>query len=214
MIKRLVIAFILVISVISNTSAAQDPTVTGPENQSERHFVSIIRSVLLPRYATVDEALAAGYVRYTSEDDSGAISYVNQHWVSTGVSRPSQLWYDKNGRLLGADFSIPLATCAHRPNLWGVRPGRWSVSDSHIHWVTRNAAGALSYDHYMLAPAFAAAGGNPNDPTAAQLASMRKVTSAKQVALVFHFPALWDLDVWIVPNPHGAFADTNPNVKP
>lgn len=27
-------------------------------------------------------------------------------------------------------------------------------------------------------------------------------------------PAMWDLIVWVLPNPDGAWADANPNVKP
>jgi hypothetical protein len=34
------------------------------------------------------------------------------------------------------------------------------------------------------------------------------------VVTIFHFPSLWDLIVWVVPNPGGAFAWHNPNVKP
>jgi hypothetical protein len=34
------------------------------------------------------------------------------------------------------------------------------------------------------------------------------------VAFVFPFPALWDLQVWLIPNPLGAFAEHNPNVIP
>ncbi len=40
---------------------------------------------------------------------------------------------------------------------------------------------------------------------------------AKNVAdvkRVFLFPSLWDLIVWIKPNPNGAFADKNPLVTP
>jgi hypothetical protein len=31
---------------------------------------------------------------------------------------------------------------------------------------------------------------------------------------VFLFPSLWDVGIWLVPNPKGAFSDDNPNVKP
>jgi hypothetical protein len=34
------------------------------------------------------------------------------------------------------------------------------------------------------------------------------------VKRVFLFPSLWDLIVWVKPNPLGAFADKNPNVIP
>ena len=38
--------------------------------------------------------------------------------------------------------------------------------------------------------------------------------SESDVKFVFEFPAIWDLTVWVLPNPSGAFADKNPNVKP
>jgi hypothetical protein len=38
--------------------------------------------------------------------------------------------------------------------------------------------------------------------------------STGDVAFVFAFPEIWDLQVWLVPNPLGAFTESNPNVKP
>jgi hypothetical protein len=38
--------------------------------------------------------------------------------------------------------------------------------------------------------------------------------SVAQVKRVFLFPSIWDLIVWIKPNPNGAFADKNPLVTP
>ncbi len=39
----------------------------------------------------------------------------------------------------------------------------------------------------------------------------KNVASVKRV---FLFPSLWDLIVWVKPNPNGAFADKNPLVIP
>jgi hypothetical protein len=41
---------------------------------------------------------------------------------------------------------------------------------------------------------------------------MHRVDKASEVVHLFHFPALWDLTVWVKPNPSGAFADINPTV--
>ena len=68
-------------------------------------------------------------------------------------------------------------------------------------------------------------GGSVDDPTAAdimkisQLSRWKKLgipkpAKAADVAFVFSFPAIWDLQVWLVPNPLGAFAEHNPNVTP
>jgi hypothetical protein len=92
---------------------------------SENAFVSEISSYLMAHYPTAADAVRASYIRYTAEDETGAISYANLHWQSTDTRHPSQLWYDKNGRLLGADYSVLLSGSATRPQLWGVNPGRW-----------------------------------------------------------------------------------------
>ena len=82
-----------------------------------------------------------------AEDDTGAISYAN-HAVAVDRRHniPSQLWYNVNGNLLGADFSIPNKGNA-RPVIWGINPGRWYEFDAHMHWVSKDpATGKLTYD--------------------------------------------------------------------
>ena len=49
------------------------------------------------------------------------------------------------------------------------------------------------------------AGVNPEHPTAQDLVVLKKVTDVTQVVTVFHFPALWDLIVWVKPNPNLAW---------
>lgn len=192
-------------------AADQDATYSGPLSVSEKAFVQSIQSDLMQRFPTAADAEKAGYVRYTNADETGAISYADFQWTSEDIRHPSQLWYDKNGQLLGADFSV-LDTDGKRPNLFGVNPGRWVQFDDHIHWVGRNGS-AMTYDNYVMAKAYAAAGGDPAHPTAEQLAKMGKVKDASQVVTVFDMPSIWDLIVWVKPNPNGAFAEKNPNVK-
>ena len=43
---------------------------------------------------------------------------------------------------------------------------------------------------------------------------MKRVASIKDVPVIFLFPTIWDLIVWVKPNPAGAFADKNPTVTP
>lgn len=186
----------------------------GHATRAEQQFASAARADLMRRFATASEAERAGYVRYTGVDDTGAISYANSQWNSADVRHPSQLWYDSNGRLLGADYSVTVDRSATPPNLWGINPRRWTNSIGHVHWVEKDpASGKLFYDKWIADTKFAAAGGNPNHPTAAALAAMHKVPNASDVVHVIHFPAYWDLTVWIAPNPKGAFAYDNPNVK-
>ncbi|HEX3457675.1 MAG TPA: hypothetical protein VHR97_06925 [Candidatus Baltobacteraceae bacterium] len=214
--KRLVpLALSLALAAFGTARADKAATFHGPADASENAFVGAIAKDLASRYPTAADAQKAGYVRYTIEDESGAISYANMQWQSTDIRHPSQLWYDKNGQLLGADYSILVSRSPSRPQLWGVNPGRWVEFDGHMHWVTKDpATGALTYDQWAWDKAFVAAGGNPEHPSAATLVAMKKVDETGNVVTVFHFPAVWDLIVWVKANPNGAFADKNPLVQP
>jgi hypothetical protein len=211
--KQIAVFLALALLVGAPALADQNATYTGPESPAEKAFVASIQADLMKRFPTAADAVKAGYVRYTGVDDTGAISYANRHWQSADPKHPSQLWYDTKGRLLGADFSVLVSSSAQRPQRWGINPGRWVEFDGHIHWVSRDASGANKYDQWMPDDKFTAAGGNVNDPTAANLVAMHKVKSASDVVTVFHFPSIWDLIVWVKPNPNGAFADKNPNVQ-
>ena len=211
--KRFAILTVAFLCAAAIAYADQGPTYKGPLSTSEKQFVASIQSDLTKRFPTAADAEKAGYVRYTNEDDTGAISYANMHWQSADMQHPSQLWYDKNGRLLGADYSVQSSSDA-RPNLFGVNPGRWIEFDDHVHWVGRSASGTLTYDNYVMADKFKAAGGDPAHPTAADLVRMQKVQKASDVVTVFDMPRIWYLVVWVTPNPDGAFAWKNPLVKP
>ena len=196
-------------------AADQDATYKGQPSPSESNFVTAIQKFLDSTYPTAADAERAGYFRYTNEDETGAISYTNLQWVSKDIRHPSQLWYDKNGKLLGADYSLAYTPHAARPDVWGINPGRWVEFDGHIHWIGKDPkTGALTYDHWAMDDKFAAAGGNVNDPSAQTLVTMKKVANASDVVKIFHFPSIWDLIVWVKPNPNGAFAEKNPDVKP
>ena len=187
-------------------------TYTGPMSASETAFVQAMQKDLMARFPRASDAIAAGYVRYTSEDPTGAISYANRHWVSD-PTHPSQLWYDKNGNLLGADFSVPRPSGEPRPTLWGINPGRWVEFDGHVHWVVKDPdSGAMLYDQWAYNADFAAAGGSLQSPTADTVVKLDRVPDASYVTTIFEFPTIWDLIVWVKPNPDGAFSDVNPDV--
>jgi hypothetical protein len=100
------------------------------------------------------------------------------------------------------------------PKLWGINPGRWWEFDRHLHWVTRDSAtGKVTYDLYMPDDVWLNAGGSLTDPQAATLVKLGKVKTASDVVTVFNFPEIWDLIVWVKPDPDGAFAEKNPLVK-
>jgi hypothetical protein len=209
MIVRSLAALALAFSFTASAMAAT-PALSPQPQGTEVAFIAQIQADLIARFPTAADAVKAGYFRYTNEDDTGAISYVNLQWTSADPAHPSQLWYDVNGNLLGADFSQPYSSTP--PSLWGVNPARWTHFGAHVHYVLANGA-AQTFGATRVA-AVKAAGGDPQNPDAAVLVKMGKATSAAQVQHVFLFPNIWDLDVWVKTNPSGAFADKNPLVTP
>jgi len=191
-------------------------TPSGKPSPAEAPFVQRVTADLNSRFATPAQAEKAGYFRYNNEDSTGAISYANLHWDSSD-EQPSQLWYDVNGKLLGADYSIPLTAtnASAAPNLWGVNPARWSkFGHAHVHYILKQPDGTMKYGLAVGAAPFTAAGGDLKDPQPETIVKMGKAKSAADVVRVFTFPAQWDLELWVTPNPNGAFADKNPLVHP
>jgi hypothetical protein len=210
-IRRLALfAFVLACAPSFAFAAATPP----PQPQgAETAFVSGIMKDLNARFPTPADAIKAGYFRYTNEDDTGAISYANLQWQSSDPQHPSQLWYSVSGKLLGADFSVLQSNSPKPPSLWGVNPLRWEDFNAHIHYVLVDASGKETYKG-TRASKFTAAGGDLNNPQAATLVKMGLAPNVAAVKHVFLFPHIWDLIVWVTPNPSGAFADKNPLIKP
>jgi len=196
------------------TQAAPMATATpdGHPTAAEKAFVAQAMTALLAAYPTTASAMKAGYIRFTDEDDTGAISYANRKWTSTGASHPSQLWYDANGRLIGADYSVLQADSPKAPSLWGLDPSRWQTFDMHIHY---GLVGPNGTTYGAIGPkSLTSLGLDPSHPTPASIVAAGKAKSTKDVRFVFAFPAIWDVGIWLIPNPKGAFADANPNLKP
>jgi hypothetical protein len=205
----LTIASVLSVTAVRTSAAPLSPHPEG----AEVSFVRGIQSDLRARFPTARSAERAGYFRYTEEDDTGAISYANLRWRSGDPQHPSQLWYDVRGNLLGADFSVPRAAAAQPPQLWGVNAQRWASFRAHVHYVLVPPTGTVTYGATSIKK-FTAAGGDAHAPLARTLVRMGLAKQASDVEHVFVFPAIWDLIVWIKPNPSGAFADRNPTVHP
>lgn len=212
----LAVALLLLLAAPVRALADQQPTYFGKPDAAETAWASQMSAYLMAHYPTVADGEKAGYVRYTSADETGAISYANKQWESKDYEHPSQLWYDKNGKLLGADYSVLTSTSPSRPNLWGINPGRWFQFNAHVHWAQRDpATGQVKYDLWAWDSDFnSVQGADANNPSPNTIVAMKKVQNASDVVTIFHFPSLWDLIVWVVPNPTGAFAWHNPNVKP
>lgn len=198
-------------------SPAPAPTAAPAPSAQESAFLARVMKNLPQRYGTTQQAAAAGYFRYSNEDRTGAISWVNPtYWDTTDPDHPAQLWYDVNGRLLGADFSVPQAeSTTGAPSRFGVSPSRWITIPAHVHYVLRNADGTFTYGKAIAANRYAQANDNSySSPTAAGLVKAGAVTNAANVAHVFLYPAIYDLQVWVVPDPLGQFAGKNPAVTP
>lgn len=227
--KRALITFCMVLMTAAAARAAAPtptpaPTPAPPASASEKQFVSSVTSDLQGRFATTSQAAAAGYFRYTEEDQTGAISWVNTSYWQSDAQHPSQLWYDAKGRLIGADFSVLQSNSPARPGIWGISPSRWiDFSPAHIHFAIKTPTG-LKFGG-AGSKSVAKVGGSLANPTANDVVNIGKLPrwkvlgipapqSVADVAFVFAFPAIWDLQVWLVPNPLGAFAEHNPNVIP
>jgi len=194
-------------------SPAPKATLSPIPQGTEVAFVTSIQKDLVARFPTPADAVKAGYFRFGNEDEDGAISYANLQWQSGNPQSPSQLWYDVHGNLLGADFSVLQSASPAPPTLWGVSYRRWVSFREHIHYILAGPNGTETYGATSVKK-FAAAGGNVDDPKAETLVKMGAVKSTADVKRIFLFPSLWDLIVWIKPNPNGAFADKNPLVIP
>jgi hypothetical protein len=213
-----------------STSPAPMPTATpvklsGQPSTTEQPFVARLQREIPAKFATVASAEKAGYFQYTPEDRTGAISYVNlKVWDSVDLAVPNQLWYDVKGRLLGVDYTLLEANSPKPPaTLFGyaIDPARWLHRGDHMHWGFTAADGSLKLGALPV-PRFREAGGDPNasvpdvpaNKAALVKAGIPGLTSPDQVKFIFLHPAMWDLVVWVLPNPDGAFADANPNVIP
>jgi hypothetical protein len=205
--------------------AATPPKMSPMPTAAEQPFIVKIQHDIPARYATIAAAQKAGYFQYTPEDNTGAISYVNLNvWNSIDVDVPNQLWYDVNGRLLGVDYTLLMDQSPAVPSTlfgYAIDPSRWGRHGAHMHWGFTAADGSLKLGVTSVQK-FKDAGGVPSssDPAvpankAALVATgIPGLTDPAQVKFIFLHPAMWDLVVWVLPNPDGAFADANPNVTP
>jgi hypothetical protein len=208
--KPILASLLLFLGLAGAAMAAEK--MSGIPTASENPFVVKVSNDLNARFPTPDAARRAGYVRFTDEDSSGSISYANNHWTSVDEAHPSQLWYDVNGRLLGADFSMLQADSAAAPQKWGIDPKRWIKIGAHDHFGLVGPNGTTTYSGMGMRKL--PAGATLEHPTPDLLVAAGVAKSVKDVRFVFLFPAIWDLQVWVLPNSNGAFADMNPDVKP
>ncbi|MDQ2663584.1 MAG: hypothetical protein M3Y18_06070 [Candidatus Eremiobacteraeota bacterium] len=217
MIERLRIPALLFAFALTALPSAAATTLSASPHGAEANFVVSAQQRLSALYPTADAAEKAGYIRYNNEDKTGAISYANTQWTASDLDHPSQLWYDVAGRLLGADYTRPYSVNGVKapiPKMWGLDAKRWFKYPGHVHYVYKDAAGAMVYGHGMKTSKYVAAGGSVTDPQGQPLTTITPVKDAASITHVFVFPDMWDVELWVVPNPLGAFAEKNPLVHP
>lgn len=209
--RRIAVSLLVSALVLAPTVAPAAEKLSGHPTTAEDAFVRKVSADLTARFPTPEAARKAGYFRYTDEDDTGAISYVDLRWTSTDAEHPSQLWFDAKNRLIGCDFSVPY-DAAKRPELFGIDPSRWQKLGAHVHYGLVGPSGTIYGG--AGAQAMAKGGATVAAPTKAALVKAGIAKKTSDVRFVFAFPAIWDVSMWVIPNPNGAFADKNPDVKP
>ena len=196
------------------TSAVATPASLSPQpTNCEAAFIARVTKDLEIRFSAPAFAERAGYERYTAEDSDGIITYTNLRWYNDDPRHPTQLWYDANGRLIGVDYTMRVVNRRQRPDVWGLQSGRWVHFIAHVHYVVRNPDGTTRYGS-LFNSQYAKAGGDPKHPTALPLVRAGVAKAPGDVKLVFLLPEIWITSFWLIPNPNGAFAPSNPNVVP
>ena len=189
------------------------PMLPPVPDAAEGKFLARVTPDLHARFADENAARAAGYIRYTDEDQDGIISFTDLHWFTDDPSHPAQLWYDAHGRLIGTDYTMSVADRSKRPDIWGLQPGRWVHFIAHMHYVVKEPDGTMRYGS-LLNPTYRANGGDPAHPTAQPLVRLGIAQKPADVVAIFQLPEIWIASMWLVPNPKGAFNDSDPLVKP
>lgn len=193
-------------------AAGMQPAATPPPKPSaaESAFVQSVAQQLLAKYPTDQSALKAGYYRTTRLEPDGTIIYFNNQWNPTRL-QPNFLWYDKTGKLVGLDYQYLVSAYPKPPaqSVFPVSPSRWTTIDPHIHYGYRLPDGTIKRKGYGMLPSM-----KGNTLTESELRAAKLLPANAKLLWTYVHPKSWDLGFWLAPNPKGAFADLNPNVKP
>jgi hypothetical protein len=201
---------------VAHASAATMPMPTpvatsAPLTDAEKAFVQTTSTQLGQLYPDTAAAKTAGYALLEGAIDSdNTYNWTNFAFKGVDPGHPNFLWFDRNGHLAGVDWELPKSAYASAPSgdAYPVQVSRWTSIPEHVHFAyTVNGT-----THYGAAKATAAL--RQGTITAQQLrASGAKLPANATLVWAMYHPAVWDLAMWVVPNPNGAFAELNPNVK-
>jgi len=175
-----------------------------------RAFVDRVRPVLMARYGTVERAQSAGFSQMTYLGWDGTAIYFNHTFDGVDPLHPNFLWFDRDGRLVGVDYELPIAQYPMNPpshELFPVRRMRWSVVYAHVH------VAYFLNGKTVLAQADAQAKFAEIDPVTSDALRGAGLLPPNAELQWFSFhPRCWDLSLWLTPNPFGASAAFNPYV--
>jgi hypothetical protein len=182
-----------------------------PLTDSEKAFVAKSSAALDAKYPTTETAKSAGFGLLEGDiGDDNTYNWTNFSFANVTPDHPNFLWYDRRGHLAGVDWEFPKGTTTSAPQLaaFPVRAARWVSIPEHVHYAyTLN--GKMHYGVTKATPALHAM-----TITADMLrANGAKLPKDAKLNWAMYHPAVWDLAMWTVPNPNGAFAEKNPNVK-
>jgi hypothetical protein len=161
----------------------KDQLTAAPSLRSEATFIASIQQDLERRFPHARDAIGAGYVRYTSEDYTGAISYANRSWTSD-PAHPSRLWTTSK-----AIFSAQTSRCRARTENLDPSVGcsAWALGefDGHVHWVPNDdATGEMIYDRALWNANWLRSGGSLTYPSAETVVTVFGALEASDVVTV------------------------------
>jgi hypothetical protein len=197
-------------SVSHATVLALTSTPAPMPDHNEAAFIADVTKALQAKYPTTTAATAGGYSQMTRLGSDGTAIWFNDKW-DANVSKyaPNFLWYDKHGKLAGLDYQYTVSGHPQPPaGLYPVKASRWVAIPAHMHFAYKMPDGT------MKRRGAKALKGETDDPTAAELKAAKLLPPNATLVWAHYHPKTWDLGFWLVPNPNGAFADLNPNVKP
>ncbi|HEY1975786.1 MAG TPA: hypothetical protein VGG89_04555 [Candidatus Baltobacteraceae bacterium] len=187
--------------------AAAIPSLTS----SEKAFVAKASASLNAAYPTTSAAKTAGFTMlFDTIGDDNTYNWTNMSFAGVTPDHPNFLWYDRHGNLAGVDWEFPTTGSAPAPKLaaFPVAPARWVKIPEHVHYAY-TLDGKMKYGVAKATPAL-----RTGTITAGELrANGARLPKDAKLDWAMYHPAVWDLAMWTVPNPKGAFADKNPNVK-
>ena len=201
---------LLAVFAIALTGAACAAT-SPPLTSAEKAFVTKASATLNAKYPDTATAKSAGFgLLEGSIGDDNTYNWTDMSFSNVMLDRPNFLWYDRRGHLAGVDWEFPKGTTTSAPQLaaFPVTAARWVSIPEHVHF-------AYTVDGVMK---YGAGKATPAERTGTLTAQILRANGAKlpanaKLVWAMYHPAVWDLAMWTVPNPNGAFADKNPNVK-